>query len=97
MESCLADVFNVSPPVASIADPEPGEEEEFLDSDPVKNAIYQTEEAVVKVIEKGTPIELSPQNAFIRRLQHQIAERYNLTSQSKGREPFRRVKIYPQG
>jgi hypothetical protein len=28
-------------------------------------------------------------------LQHKIAERYNLFSQSIGEEPFRRVIIYP--
>lgn len=96
MESCLADIFGVSAPAAEVPDPEPGEEEEFVNSDPVKNAIYQTEDAINKVMGSGSPIELPPQNAFIRRLQHQMAERYNLVSQSRGREPFRRVKIYPQ-
>ena len=43
----------------------------------------------------GDPsIELTPQNAYIRRLQHQMAQRYNLTSRSQGREPYRRVRIY---
>jgi hypothetical protein len=37
--------------------------------------------------------ELSPQNAYIRRLQHQLAERANLVSRSGGREPDRRVRI----
>ena len=40
-------------------------------------------------------VELSPQNAYIRRLQHQMAERANLVSRSRGREPFRRVRLYP--
>ena len=39
-------------------------------------------------------VELQPQEAWIRRLQHQLAERYNLASRSRGREPFRRVEIY---
>ncbi|MEI7555350.1 R3H domain-containing nucleic acid-binding protein [Candidatus Chlorohelix sp.] len=64
--------------------------------DPVKRAMLETEEAISHVMGKGTPIELPPQNAFIRRLQHQMAERYNLLSTSKGREPLRRVRIYPQ-
>jgi predicted RNA-binding protein Jag len=38
-------------------------------------------------------VELTPQNAYIRRLQHQMAQRYNLTSRSEGREPYRRVMI----
>ena len=41
------------------------------------------------------PVELSPQNAYIRRLQHQMAERANLVSRSRGREPYRRVRLYP--
>ena len=36
-----------------------------------------------------------PQNAYIRRLQHQMAERANLVSRSRGREPYRRVRLYP--
>ena len=40
-------------------------------------------------------MELAPQNAYIRRLQHQMAERANLVSRSRGREPYRRVRLYP--
>jgi predicted RNA-binding protein Jag len=40
-------------------------------------------------------VELSPQDSFVRRLQHEVAERAGLVSESKGREPFRRVVIYP--
>ena len=47
------------------------------------------------MIERSEPIELSPQNAYIRRLQHQMAERANLVSRSRGREPYRRVRLYP--
>jgi predicted RNA-binding protein Jag len=42
-------------------------------------------------------VELSPQNNYLRRLQHQIIERYGLASESKGDEPYRRVVIYPGG
>ena len=41
------------------------------------------------------PMELSPQNAYIRRLQHQMAERNNLMSRSRGAEPNRRVELLP--
>jgi predicted RNA-binding protein Jag len=41
-------------------------------------------------------VELSPQNAYIRRLQHQMAERANIVSRSRGREPYRRVRLYPE-
>jgi predicted RNA-binding protein Jag len=47
------------------------------------------------VLNKGlTTAELPPANAYIRRLQHQMATRYNLLSRSRGKEPNRRVKIF---
>ena len=39
-------------------------------------------------------VELSPQSAYVRRMQHLLAERYNLSSASTGRAPRRRVIIY---
>jgi stage III sporulation protein SpoIIIAA len=62
--------------------------------DPVAAAMAETEDAINSVLNEARPVELSPQNAYIRRLQHQMAERYNLASQSEGREPYRRVRIY---
>ena len=41
-------------------------------------------------------VELSPQSSYIRRLQHLIAERSDLSSHSLGRDPERRVKIYKE-
>jgi stage III sporulation protein SpoIIIAA len=41
-------------------------------------------------------IELSPQNSYVRKLQHQLAEKEHLYSFSSGREPNRRVKIFRQ-
>jgi stage III sporulation protein SpoIIIAA len=62
---------------------------------PVQYAMQEAEDAVTTVLNNGDPtIELTPQNAYIRRLQHQLAQRYNLTSRSAGREPYRRVRIY---
>lgn len=55
----------------------------------------ETEAALRSVLEQGSPVELSPQNRYIRRLQHQLAERHGLTSESRGSEPHRRVVIYP--
>lgn len=56
-------------------------------------AIEEAEMAIIQVKKGKGPVELSPQNAYIRRLQHLLAERHNLTSQSLGKEPERRVKI----
>jgi predicted RNA-binding protein Jag len=56
--------------------------------------MQETEDAITGVLngESGA-VELTPQNAYIRRLQHQMAQQYNLTSRSEGREPYRRVMI----
>ncbi len=62
--------------------------------DPVTAAMQEAEEAVGEVLQGNEQlVELSPQNSYIRRLQHQIAQRYNLASRSRGREPYRRVLI----
>jgi hypothetical protein len=66
-----------------------------LEVDPRDAALSETEQAIRIVMKEQEPVELSPQNAYIRRLQHQMAERANLVSRSRGREPFRRVRLYP--
>jgi stage III sporulation protein SpoIIIAA len=66
-----------------------------LEIDPREAALRETEEAIDMVLNSSEAVELSPQNAYIRRLQHQMAERANLVSRSRGREPFRRVRLYP--
>ena len=66
-----------------------------LEIDPRDAALRETEEAIGLVINQAEAVELSPQNAYIRRLQHQMAERANLVSRSRGREPYRRVRLYP--
>jgi stage III sporulation protein SpoIIIAA len=63
--------------------------------DPTKQAMLETEDTIHQVLNKGlTTAELAPANAYIRRLQHQMATRYNLISRSRGKEPYRRVKIF---
>ena len=57
-------------------------------------ALKEAEEAIKKVKGEGHAVELSPQNSFIRRLQHQLAGKYSLQSQSTGTEPKRRVRIF---
>ncbi|MBA2570644.1 MAG: AAA family ATPase, partial [Chloroflexi bacterium] len=66
-----------------------------LDVDPSDLALREVEEAIGLVRQGARPVELSPQNAYVRRLQHQAAERANLVSRSRGREPYRRVRVYP--
>mgnify|MGYP003291535854 CR=1 FL=1 len=66
-----------------------------LEADPQEAALRETAEAIGLVQASGRPVELAPQNAYVRRLQHQMAERANLVSRSRGREPYRRVRLYP--
>jgi stage III sporulation protein SpoIIIAA len=66
-----------------------------LEIDPREAALRETEEAIGLVAREAQPVELAPQNAYIRRLQHQMAERANVVSRSRGREPYRRVRLYP--
>ncbi len=73
----------------------PSISQESSDSmDSFQVALSEAQEAVNLVKNGQGEVELSPQSAYIRRLQHLIAERSELSSQSAGREPRRRVKIY---
>jgi stage III sporulation protein SpoIIIAA len=66
-----------------------------VEVDPSELALREVEAAIGLVRTESKPVELSPQNAYVRRLQHQAAERANLVSRSRGREPYRRVRVYP--
>jgi stage III sporulation protein SpoIIIAA len=66
-----------------------------LEADPSEAALHETAEAIGLVQASGNPMELAPQNAYVRRLQHQMAERNNLMSRSRGTEPNRRVELLP--
>jgi len=57
-------------------------------------ALHEAEEAINQITEGAEAVELSPQSAYIRRLQHLIAERHDLPSKSTGKDPNRRVVIY---
>jgi stage III sporulation protein SpoIIIAA len=61
-----------------------------------QNAMEEAEEAVGKVHEGEKDVELSPQSAYIRRLQHLIVQQGDLNSHSMGRDPNRRVKIHKE-
>ena len=61
--------------------------------DPVVTAVREAEEATRQVQGGEDTVTLTPQMAYIRRLQHQIAQESSLASTSVGREPNRRVTI----
>ncbi len=78
MEACLRDLFNL----------------DARGSNPVREALQEAREAI-RQVQAGVPeVELSPQNAYIRRLQHEMARAANLGSYSVGKGNSRRVRIY---
>jgi len=78
MEGCLADIFGL----------------EMADPDPLAMAVSETEEAIRRVLSGQKSADLSPQNSYIRRQQHEMARQANLISHSYGKEPRRHVRIF---
>jgi len=66
--------------------------------DPMTAALRETEDAIAAVAFDGkASVELAPQNAYIRRLQHELASRHGVESTSRGREPYRHVLVTATG
>jgi hypothetical protein len=62
---------------------------------PEEDALDETREAIDAVTAGARDeVELEPQNAYVRKLQHELIERANLSSSSTGHEPNRRVQIH---
>jgi stage III sporulation protein SpoIIIAA len=61
-----------------------------------QTALDEAEAAVAQVNEGQEAVELSPQSSYIRRLQHLIAQRSDLSSRSFGKDPHRRVRIFKE-
>ena len=59
----------------------------------VNLAVDEAERAILQVKEGEEEVELNPQNAYIRRLQHILAKRSDLVSYSVGKSNTRRVRI----
>ena len=60
----------------------------------LEEAMQEAEEGAQKVLEGEFSVQLTPQRAYVRRLQHILAQRFSLASTSRGREPSRSVLIY---
>ncbi len=58
-------------------------------------ALREVSNAIEQVKNSGKSVDLNPQNAYIRRLQHQKVDEARLHSESVGEEPKRRLRIYP--
>lgn len=78
MEACLSDIFELNGRF----------------SEPLNRALREAEEAIQQVLNGAPEVVLSPQNAYIRRRQHEMARAADLASESQGEEPYRRVRIY---
>src|SRR5438552_3135938 len=63
--------------------------------DEEEHALGEVNEAVDRVMSFGKPVELAPQSAHIRRLQHLLIEEHGLGSESRGEVPWRRVVVLP--
>ena len=95
MQHALAHIFDIPTADAPSDDDDEAESDSKGSDDSTTRALLETEDAIHQVLNKGlTTAELAPANAYIRRLQHQMATRYNLISRSRGKEPYRRVKIF---
>ena len=100
----VRDAESASMPIYVLRSNTPAQVRQLLDTlyprakedktDRLKLALGEAEEAVERVKGGRGVVELSPQSAYIRRLQHLIAERSNLSSKSMGKDPHRRVTIY---
>jgi stage III sporulation protein SpoIIIAA len=84
MEEALLKLLHGSSPVHE------GRADRDMEGDPLE----ETEDAIQSVLDTSQPVDLTPQNSYIRRLQHQLAERFQLGSRSAGREPYRHVRIF---
>ena len=78
IDSFLTDVFGLT-----------GEE-----ADPYSLAMRDVQDAIQRVQTGVRTVDLTPQPAHIRRMQHEMIRDAQLISHSYGREPYRRVRIY---
>jgi stage III sporulation protein SpoIIIAA len=63
------------------------------DVDQTESALEEALEGVERARRTTADVELAPQNSYVRRLQHQLVERHDMTARSTGTEPNRRLII----
>ncbi|MAU13725.1 MAG: AAA family ATPase [Anaerolineaceae bacterium] len=81
MENFLIDLFKL--------------EERNAADDPFDEAILEAQQAIMRIRSGQEPfVDLAPQVSHIRKQQHRVARRAQLTSRSFGDEPKRRVRIF---
>ena len=80
METCLADLFSLTED----------------DREPLEAALREADVAIARILSGEKNMDLTPQNAFIRRRQHERVRESNLVSHSYGKEPMRHVRLFRQ-
>ena len=63
---------------------------------PRDSALQEAHDGAQRILNGEGQVDLSPQRAYIRRLQHLLAEKYKLASLSRGAEPHRRVRLFQE-
>jgi stage III sporulation protein SpoIIIAA len=63
--------------------------------DEMEQALREAQEAIDVAQAESLSVELAPRRSYIRRVQHELVEKYGLTSVSIGDEPNRRLKVLP--
>ena len=63
------------------------------EQDETESALEEALEAVERARMTTSDVELSPQNSYVRRLQHRLVERHDMSARSTGNEPNRRLVI----
>jgi len=66
-----------------------------MDDSAVEEVVRETEAAIQRAIEEGVVVELAPKPAALRKLQHRVASRHRVITESVGSEPKRHLVIYP--
>ncbi len=90
MNNLMRSLFGESIVAAAQGDEERAE----ISEDHIAAAMFEAETAIHDIMDGADTVELQPQSSRVRRLQHELAERYNLISRSRGREPNRHVEIF---
>lgn len=81
MENFLIDVYRL---------------DEREQGDPLSAAMLEVEQAIMRIRSGEDVVVLAPQNADIRKQQHDLARQNNVFSKSVGKEPKRHVRLYAE-
>ncbi|HUY61482.1 MAG TPA: R3H domain-containing nucleic acid-binding protein, partial [Candidatus Dormibacteraeota bacterium] len=65
-----------------------------LEEDAIATEALREAREGIERAQRGLMVELTPQNAYVRRLQHQLVEQHSLVARSTGKDPRRRLRIY---